>query len=88
MFENKKIVVLGLARSGIAASKFLKKRGCDVIVNDRVSSYDKAILDELDSLGIKVVLGSHPDSLIDSSVDYLIKNTGVPIDHKYVLKCN
>ncbi len=88
MFENKKIVVLGLARSGIAASKFLKKRGCDVIVNDRVSSYDKAILDELDSLGIKVVLGSHPDSLIDSSVDYLIKNPGVPIDHKYVLKCN
>lgn len=25
MFENKKIVVLGLARSGIAASKFLRK---------------------------------------------------------------
>ncbi len=88
MFENKKIVVLGLARSGIAASKFLKKRGCDVTVNDRVSSYDKAVLDELESLGIKVVLGSHPDSLIDSSVDYLIKNPGVPIDHKYVLKCN
>lgn len=88
MFENKKIIVLGLARSGIAASKFLKKRGCDVTVNDRVSSYDKAVLDELDSLGIKVVLGSHPDSLIDSSVDYLIKNPGVPIDHKYVLKCN
>ena len=50
MFENKKIIVLGLARSGIAASKFLKKRGCDVTVNDRVSSYDKAVLDELDSL--------------------------------------
>ena len=88
MFENKKVVVLGLARSGVAASKFLRKRGCDVTVNDRVSSYDKAVLDELESLGIKVVLGSHPDSLIDSSVDYLIKNPGVPIDHKYVLKCN
>lgn len=88
MFENKKIVVLGLARSGIAASKFLRKRGCDVTVNDRVSSYDKAVIDELESLGINVVLGSHPDSLIDSSVDYLIKNPGVPIDHKYVLKCN
>lgn len=88
MFENKKIVVLGLARSGIAASKFLRKRGCDVIVNDRVSSYDEDVLNELKSLGIKVVLGSHPDDLIDSSVDYLIKNPGVPIDHKYVLKCN
>lgn len=88
MFENKKVVVLGLARSGIAASKFLRKRGCDVTVNDRVSSYDNSVIDELESLGIKVVLGSHPDSLIDSFVDYLIKNPGVPIDHKYVLKCN
>jgi UDP-N-acetylmuramoylalanine-D-glutamate ligase len=25
MFENKNVVVLGLARSGIAASKFLRK---------------------------------------------------------------
>lgn len=88
MFENKKVVVLGLARSGIAASKFLRKRGCDVTVNDRVASYGNSVIDELESLGINVVLGSHPDSLIDSSVDYLIKNPGVPIDHKYVLKCN
>lgn len=88
MFGNKKVVVLGLARSGIAASKFLRKRGCDVTVNDRVASYDNSVIDELESLGINVVLGSHPDSLIDSSVDYLIKNPGVPIDHKYVLKCN
>ncbi len=88
MFENKKIVVLGLARSGVAASKFLRKRGCDVTAVDKVETYDEKVLSELESLGIKVILGSHPDSLIDSSVDYLIKNPGVPIDHKYILKCN
>lgn len=86
MFDNKKIVVLGLARSGIAASKFLRKRNCEVIVNDKKETEDEGILDELDSLGVEVILGSHPDDLIDSSVDYLIKNPGVPIDHKYVLK--
>ena len=88
MFENKKVVVLGLARSGVAASKFLRKRGCDVTVVDKAKTYDEKVLDELESLGIKVVLGSQPDDLIESSVDYLIKNPGVPIDHKYILKCN
>ena len=87
MFENKKVVVLGLARSGEAASKFLRKRGCDVTAVDKVETYDDKVLDELESLGINVIIGSQPDDLIDSSVDYLIKNPGVPIDHKYVLKC-
>ena len=33
-----------------------------------------------------MIFGSHPDDILDSSFDYLIKNPGVPIDHKYVLK--
>src|SRR5574344_138264 len=86
MFENKNIVVLGLARSGTAACKFLVNKGCKVIVNDLKEDYDKEILSELKSLGVEVILGTHPDDLINSSVDYLIKNPGVPIDHKYVLQ--
>lgn len=86
MFENKNVVVLGLARSGIAASKFLRKRGCIVTVNDMKKSEDEMVLKELKDLGINVILGSHPDDLINQNVDYLIKNPGVPIDHKYVLK--
>ena len=85
MFENKNIVVLGLARSGIAACKFLRKRGCNVIVNDKKETEDENILKELSDLGVKVILGTHPDDLINSDIDYLIKNPGVPIDHKYVL---
>ena len=86
MFENKKILILGLARSGIAAAKFLKKRNCEVIVNDKKEKEDEKLLKELNDLGIKVILGSHPDNLITKELDYLIKNPGVPIDHKYVLK--
>ena len=37
-------------------------------------------------MGVKFIFGEHPDDLLDSSFDYLIKNPGVPIDHKYVLK--
>ncbi len=86
MFENKNVVVLGLARSGIAASKFLRKRNCNVTVNDMKKEEEKEILNDLEKDGIKVILGSHPDDLINKDVDYLIKNPGVPIDHKYVLK--
>ena len=86
MFENKNVVVLGLARSGIAAAKFLRKRNCNVIVNDQKKEEKKEILEDLEKEGIKVILGSHPDDLINENVDYLIKNPGVPIDHKYVLK--
>ena len=86
MFENKKVLILGLARSGIAAAKFLKKRNCEVIINDKKEKEDEKLLKELNDLGIKVILGSHPDNLITKELDYLIKNPGVPIDHKYVLK--
>jgi UDP-N-acetylmuramoylalanine--D-glutamate ligase len=48
--------------------------------------HDKEQMEELEKLGIHFVLGEHPDDLLDESFDYLIKNPGVPIDHKYVLK--
>lgn len=86
MFENKNVLILGLARSGTSCAKFLAKKGNNVVINDLKDSYDEDVLNELKSLGVKVVLGSHPDRLLNSDVDFLIKNPGVPIDHKYVLK--
>ena len=86
MFEHNKILILGFARSGYEAAKFLLKRGNEVVLTDMKTDHDKDQMKELEELGIKFVLGSHPDDLLDSSFDYLIKNPGVPIDHKYVLK--
>ena len=88
MFNNKKIFILGLARSGFQAAKVLVNRGNEVILNDfkEESEQDSRMVDELKGLGVHLVFGSHPDDLLDTSFDYLIKNPGVPIDHKYVLK--
>ena len=86
MFTNNKILILGFARSGYEAAKFLAKRGNEVILNDMKTDHEQEKIDELESLGVKIVLGSHPDDLLDKTFDYLIKNPGVPIDHKYVLK--
>lgn len=88
MFKNKKIFILGFARSGYEAAKFLIKRGNEVLINDGKSEdkMDQDKLNELKELGVKFYFGSHPDELLDSSYNYLIKNPGVPIHHKYVEK--
>ena len=86
MFENKKVFILGLARSGFAAAKYLIKHNNEVILNDGKDEekLDKNQIEELRTLGVKLIFGSHPDDILDESFDYLIKNPGVPIDHKYV----
>ena len=88
MFRNKKILILGFARSGYEAAKVLIKRGNEVILNDskEEDAVDREKVKELRDLGVQFVFGSHPDDLLDKSIDYLIKNPGVPIDHIYVIK--
>jgi len=88
MFENEKIFILGFARSGYEAAKLLAKRGNKVILNDMKEEQNKEHVKELKDLGVEIILGSHPDDILDKSFNYLIKNPGVPIDHKYVLKAN
>ena len=88
MFQNNKILILGFARSGYEAAKFLLKRGNTVYLTDMKTDHDESQMKELSDLGIHFVLGEHPDDLLDNTFDYLIKNPGVPIDHKYVLKAH
>ena len=86
MFENKKVFILGLARSGYEAAKLLTKRSNTVILNDNKTEdkLNEEHIEELRSLGVNLVLGSTPEDILDESFDYLIKNPGVPIDHLYV----
>ena len=86
MFENKKIVILGMARSGYEVAKYLAKRNNYITINDLNTNQDENHIKELEELGVKIVLGNHQDDLINKDVDYLIKNPGVPIDHKYVIE--
>lgn len=88
MFKDKKVFILGLARSGYQAAKILINRGNEVILNDGKveEKLDSEQIRELRELGVKLIFGSHPDDILDETFDYLIKNPGVPIDHKYVLK--
>ena len=88
MFDNKKILILGMARSGYEAAKYLSKFNNTIILNDGGSrdKQDQDKLKELESLGVTLIFDSHPDDLLDNRFDYVIKNPGIRNDHKYVLK--
>ena len=88
MFENKKILVLGMARSGYEVCRYLSKYDNTIILNDggsRDKQDEKKVL-ELEELGVTLIFDSHPDDLLDDSFDYVIKNPGIRNDHKYVIK--
>lgn len=86
MIENKKVFVLGMARSGYEAAKLLVSKGYEVVVNDFSSEQNIEQVKELENLGVKIILGSHPDNLIDKTFDMIIKNPGISNNHKYVEK--
>ena len=84
MFENKKIFILGMARSGYHAARILAKRNNQIVLTDIKKDQDKEHIKELKDLGVKLYLGEDPDDILDESFDYIIKNPGDKFDNKYV----
>ena len=83
-FENKKVLVLGLALSGMNAAKLLLELGAMVTVNDAKELSDNPDAKELISSGIKVIAGSHPIELLDESFSFMVKNPGIPYNNPMV----
>ena len=77
-YRGRRVVVLGLARSGVAAAKLFHGVGADVVVNDKKERDQCPEADELAALGISVVCGRHPDDLVDGKTALLVKNPGIP----------
>ena len=77
-YANKKILVLGLAKSGVAAAKLLHKLGAFVTVNDGKPIEENPEAQELLALGMNVVTGSHPIDLLDEGFSLIVKNPGIP----------
>ena len=86
MFKNNNLFILGMARSGYESAKFLAKRGNKIIINDKNEDEDKKHVKELEELGVKVILGSHPVDLITKDIDYVIKNPGIKDSHEMIVK--
>lgn len=85
-YQNKKVLVLGLAKSGYAVAKLMKQLGANVTVNDRGDLSGNPHAEELKSMGITVVGGGHPMNLVNESVAALIKNPGIPYTNPLIRK--
>ena len=87
-YKDKKVVVIGLARSGIAAAHLLQKAGAEVFVTDS-SSNDalKGLAGELIRKGIKVELGAHTLNFIRDK-DLVVISPGVSDKSQAIIWAN
>ena len=76
---GKKVLVLGLSKSGIAAAKLAKKHGAVVYLTEgkAVTSENLYKVEELKNLGINVEYGAHSDEFINNA-DLVVTSPGIP----------
>lgn len=77
-YKGQRVVVLGLARSGVSVAKVFHAIGAEVVVNDRKDRDLSPEASELETLGITVVCGGHPEGLVTADTALLVKNPGIP----------
>ena len=77
--KDKKVLIMGAARSGIAASKFLKTHGAGVILTD-IKEAEKMIdvEKELVGSGIETLWGQQPD-IKEIKPDFIVVSPGIPL---------
>ena len=79
-FAGKKALVVGIARSGMAAAKLLRRHGADVRAVDRRKPEELgAFVRELEELGVELRLGSTDPEALDGR-DLVVTSPGVPIE--------
>ena len=74
-YNGKRVLVLGLARSGLAAVRLLVKLGASVTVSESKKPEEIKELDELLSMGVRV-LGQDKE-VFEENYDIAIKNPGI-----------
>ncbi|MDD2434909.1 MAG: UDP-N-acetylmuramoyl-L-alanine--D-glutamate ligase [Bacilli bacterium] len=85
MFKNKKIFILGMARSGYEVAKLLSKDNNQILITD-MKEQDPKQVEELKGLGVNYIVTDSPEEMLDDSYDYVVKNPGIISTHKCVVK--
>jgi UDP-N-acetylmuramoylalanine--D-glutamate ligase len=77
-YRNRRVVVLGLARSGVSVAKVFHALGADTIASDVKPREQCPEAEELAALGISVLCGGHPEGLVTPDTALVVKNPGIP----------
>jgi UDP-N-acetylmuramoylalanine--D-glutamate ligase len=83
-YQHKKILVLGLAKSGVSAATLLHKLGAFVTINDMKPFSENPEAQGLLEQGITVICGDHPIDLLDEGFELVVKNPGIPYHNPMV----
>ena len=86
MFKGKKVLVLGLAKSGKAAVELLKFMHADITINESKKKEDIPEYDTYVSEGIEMVCGGQPDELFERDFDFVVKNPGINYHAPFILR--
>lgn len=85
MLENKKVLILGMARSGYEVAKLVSKGNNKIIITDQKDQAEEKVK-ELQELGVSFLKTEEPEMILDETFDILIKNPAVQPYHPCVEK--
>lgn len=85
MIKNQKVLVLGMARSGIAIAKLLSRYGNEILISD-MKEQSEETFNTLKNLGIQVVITEQQEELVNASFDCIVKNPAIPKDVPALVK--
>lgn len=86
MLKGKKVLVLGLAKSGRAAVELLDHLHATITVNEFAAKEKIDCYDEYVSRGIEMVTGGHPEELFERDFDFVVKNPGINYHKSFILR--
>ena len=75
--DGARVVVMGAARSGLAAAELLARRGARVTLTDQKDTIRDA--DRMHAAGVSLELGA-PDAPVTTTADLVVLSPGVPIE--------
>lgn len=85
-WNGKRVTILGGARQGQAAARWLARHGASVTVNDHCTAEQLAAArSALNDTTVVWVLGSHPVEILDTT-DIVCLSGGVPLDNPIVIE--
>jgi len=84
--KDKKVLVCGIARSGVAAARLLKRHGADVTLQDlKPAEKLNVSISSLEADGFPLYLEHNPDNII-TGFDMVIISPGIPLELPFVDK--
>ncbi|KXL53341.1 UDP-N-acetylmuramoylalanine--D-glutamate ligase [Anaerotignum neopropionicum] len=84
-YKDKRVLVCGMAKSGVSAAKLLNTIGAKVTLQDMKKREEIKEAQFFENEGISLFLGANPDEIVLAQ-DLIVLSPGIPCDLSFILK--